>query len=63
MKLLSRKSITAATAIAILGGLSIAAVPSQAAGDAHNKAAAQGGSAVPDLTPASWPNCRSPTAT
>lgn len=63
MKLLSRKSITAATAIAILGGLSIAAVPSQAASPAHSKAAGQGGSAVPGLTPASWRNCRSPTAT
>lgn len=51
MKLLSRKSITAATAIAILGGLSIAAVPSQAASPAHSKAAGQGGSAVPGLTP------------
>ncbi|WP_043683399.1 nuclear transport factor 2 family protein [Streptomyces xylophagus] len=40
MKLLSRKSITAATAVAVLGGLSIAAVPSQAASPAHDKAAA-----------------------
>lgn len=45
MKLLSRKSITAATAVAVLGGLSIAAVPSQAASPAHS------GAAVPDLTP------------
>nr|WSY56890.1 nuclear transport factor 2 family protein [Streptomyces sp. NBC_00886] len=45
MKLLSRKSITAATAVAVLGGLSIAAVPSQAASPAHSSAA------VPDLTP------------
>ncbi|MEV6510174.1 nuclear transport factor 2 family protein [Streptomyces sp. NPDC051642] len=50
MKLLSRKSITAATAIAILGGLSIAAVPSQAASPVHNKAAVQGSSAAPTLT-------------
>ncbi|MEV6008235.1 nuclear transport factor 2 family protein [Streptomyces sp. NPDC051976] len=34
MKLLSRKSITVATAIAVLGGLSIAAAPSQAANPA-----------------------------
>ncbi|MGX9889636.1 nuclear transport factor 2 family protein [Streptomyces sp. NPDC002276] len=40
MKLLSRKSITAATAVAVLGGLSIAAVPSQAASPAHHKDAA-----------------------
>ncbi|MEV0910879.1 nuclear transport factor 2 family protein [Streptomyces hokutonensis] len=40
MKLLSRKSITAATAVAVLGGLSIAAVPSQAASPAHHKSAA-----------------------
>ncbi|MEV0486574.1 nuclear transport factor 2 family protein [Streptomyces sp. NPDC050508] len=45
MKLLSRKSITAATAVAVLGGLSIAAVPSQAASPAHHKA-----TAAPTLT-------------
>ncbi|WP_328685296.1 nuclear transport factor 2 family protein [Streptomyces sp. NBC_00343] len=50
MKLLSRKSITAATAIAILGGLSIAAVPSQAASPVHNKSAVQDSSAAPTLT-------------
>ncbi|WP_327406224.1 nuclear transport factor 2 family protein [Streptomyces sp. NBC_01288] len=50
MKLISRKSITAATAIAILGGLSIAAVPSQAASPVHNKAAVQDSSAAPTLT-------------
>ncbi|MFD4604494.1 nuclear transport factor 2 family protein [Streptomyces sp. NPDC058464] len=51
MKLLSRKSITAATAVAVLGGLSIAAVPSQAASPAHTGAAAHSSTAVPDLTP------------
>ncbi|MET7484598.1 nuclear transport factor 2 family protein [Streptomyces sp. NPDC005538] len=45
MKLISRKSITAATAVAVLGGLSIAAMPSQAATPAHS------GTTVPDLTP------------
>ncbi|UXX96766.1 hypothetical protein N7U49_42555 [Streptomyces sp. AD2-2] len=40
MKLLSRKSITAATAVAVLGGLSIAAVPSEAASLVHHKAGA-----------------------
>ncbi|WP_416960910.1 nuclear transport factor 2 family protein [Streptomyces sp. Agncl-13] len=50
MKLLSRKSITAATAVAVLGGLSIAAMPSQAASTVPDKAAAQSGTAVPDLT-------------
>ncbi|MFD4558449.1 nuclear transport factor 2 family protein [Streptomyces sp. NPDC058469] len=50
MKLLSRKSITAATAIAILGGLSIAAVPSQAASAAHHKAAGHNNTAAPTLT-------------
>jgi hypothetical protein len=45
MKLISRKSITAATAVAVLGGLSIAAVPSQAASPAHHKA-----TAAPTLT-------------
>ncbi|MEU6199717.1 nuclear transport factor 2 family protein [Streptomyces sp. NPDC047061] len=50
MKLLSRKSITAATAVAVLGGLSIAAVPSQAASPAHSGAAAHSSTAVPDLT-------------
>ncbi|MFJ9377085.1 hypothetical protein [Streptomyces sp. NPDC101455] len=50
MKLLSRKSITAATAIAILGGLSIAAVPSQAASPVHNEAAVQDSSATPTPT-------------
>ncbi|MFE3072545.1 nuclear transport factor 2 family protein [Streptomyces sp. NPDC059247] len=39
MKLISRKSITAATAVAVLGGLSIAAVPSQAAPPARSAAA------------------------
>ena len=45
MKLINRKSITAATAVAVLGGLSIAAVPSQAASPAHHKA-----TAAPTLT-------------
>ncbi|WP_427922835.1 hypothetical protein [Streptomyces sp. cg40] len=45
MKLLSRESITAATAVAVLGGLSIAAVPSQAASPAHHK-----GTSAPTLT-------------
>ncbi len=40
MKLLSRKSITAATAVAVLGGLSIAAVPSKAASPVHHRAGA-----------------------
>lgn len=40
MKLLSRKSITAATAIAVLGGLSVAAASTQAASPVHDKAAA-----------------------
>ncbi|MFJ4782270.1 nuclear transport factor 2 family protein [Streptomyces sp. NPDC088794] len=47
MKLLSRKSITAATAVAVLGGLTIAAMPSQAASPAHNTAATHGGTAPP----------------
>ncbi|MER5793632.1 nuclear transport factor 2 family protein [Streptomyces sp. NPDC001980] len=51
MKLLSRKSITAATAVAVLSGLSIAAVPSQAASPAHGSAAAHSSTGVPDLTP------------
>ncbi|MEU2624967.1 ester cyclase [Streptomyces sp. NPDC007157] len=53
MKLLSRKSITAATAVAILGGLSIAAVPSQAASSTHTSTstAAHSSTSVPDLTP------------
>ncbi|MEU9153562.1 nuclear transport factor 2 family protein [Streptomyces sp. NPDC048417] len=51
MKLLSRKSITAATAVAVLGGLSIAAAPTQAAGPAHSSAAVHSGTAVPELTP------------
>ncbi|MFD3581729.1 nuclear transport factor 2 family protein [Streptomyces sp. NPDC058683] len=51
MKLLSRKSITAATAVAVLGGLSIAAAPTQAASPAHSGAAVQSGTTVPDLTP------------
>ncbi|MFJ1604280.1 nuclear transport factor 2 family protein [Streptomyces sp. NPDC088253] len=46
MKLLSRKSITATAAIAILGGLSIAAAPTQAASPAHSSKAAHA-----DLTP------------
>lgn len=46
MKLLSRKSITATAAIAILGGLSIAAAPTQAASPAHSSTAAHA-----DLTP------------
>ncbi|MBK3571877.1 MULTISPECIES: nuclear transport factor 2 family protein [unclassified Streptomyces] len=50
MKLLSRKSITAATAVAVLGGLSIAAVPSQAASPAHHKAPAHNATAAPTLT-------------
>jgi hypothetical protein len=51
MKLLSRKSITAATAIAVLGGLSIAAAPTQAATPAHTGAAAHGNTAAhTDLT-------------
>jgi hypothetical protein len=50
MKLLSRKSITAATAVAVLGGLSIAAVPSQAASPAHHKATAHSSTAAPTLT-------------
>ncbi|MFE2069908.1 nuclear transport factor 2 family protein [Streptomyces sp. NPDC059467] len=51
MKLLSRKSITATAAIAVLGGLSIAAVPSQAASPVHSSAAAHSSTTVPDLTP------------
>lgn len=50
MKLLSRKSITAATAVAVLGGLSIAAMPSQAATPAHHKAPAHNATAAPTLT-------------
>ncbi|MGW3312770.1 nuclear transport factor 2 family protein [Streptomyces sp. NPDC001073] len=50
MKLLSRKSITAATAVAVLGGLSIAAVPSEAASPAHHKAGGHDDTAVPTLT-------------
>ncbi|MFJ2830594.1 nuclear transport factor 2 family protein [Streptomyces sp. NPDC087263] len=46
MKLLSRKTITATAAIAILGGLSIAAAPTQAAGPAAGSTAA-----VADLSP------------
>ncbi|MFD3583190.1 nuclear transport factor 2 family protein [Streptomyces sp. NPDC058683] len=51
MKLLSRKSITAATAVAVLGGLSIAAAPTQAASPAHSSATAQSSTTAPDLTP------------
>ncbi|MCO6008302.1 nuclear transport factor 2 family protein [Actinoallomurus purpureus] len=51
MKLLSWKSITAATAVAVVGGLSIAAVPSQAASPVHRSAAVHSSTAVPDLTP------------
>ncbi|WP_217546636.1 nuclear transport factor 2 family protein [Streptomyces sp. GbtcB6] len=54
MKLLSRKSITAATAVAVLGGLSFAAVPSQAASPARTTTttvAANSSASVPDLTP------------
>ncbi|MGY5012095.1 nuclear transport factor 2 family protein [Streptomyces sp. 900105755] len=51
MKLLSRKSITAATTVAVLGGLAIAAAPSQAASPAHPSAPAHSSTAVPDLTP------------
>ncbi|MGW1504643.1 nuclear transport factor 2 family protein [Streptomyces mirabilis] len=51
MKLLSRKSITAAAAVAVLGGLSIAAVPSQAASPVHRSAVVHSSTAVPDLTP------------
>lgn len=50
MKLLSRKSITAAAAVAVLGGLSIAAVPSQAASPAHSGAAVHSDTAAPTLT-------------
>ncbi|WP_405946021.1 nuclear transport factor 2 family protein [Streptomyces prunicolor] len=50
MKLISRKSITIAAAVAVVGGLSIAAVPSQAASPAHDKAAAQSSTAAPTLT-------------
>ena len=50
MKLISRKSITAAAAVAVVGGLSIAAVPSQAASPTHNKAVANSGTAAPTLT-------------
>ena len=46
MKLLSRKTITAATAIAVLGGLSIAAAPTQAASPVVGSKAAHA-----DLTP------------
>ncbi|MFD8923784.1 nuclear transport factor 2 family protein [Streptomyces mirabilis] len=52
MKLLSRKSITATAAIAILGGLSIAAAPTQAASPVHRGAAVRTGTAAhADLTP------------
>ena len=50
MKLLSRKSITAATAVAVFSGLAIAAVPSQAASPAQNRAAVPGSTAAPTLT-------------
>ncbi|MEY9834860.1 nuclear transport factor 2 family protein [Streptacidiphilus sp. EB103A] len=50
MKLLSRKSITAATAVAVFSGLAIAAVPSQAASPAHTGAAVPGDTAAPTLT-------------
>lgn len=50
MKLISRKSITVAAAVAVVGGLSIAAVPSQAASSPHAKAPAQSGTAAPALT-------------
>lgn len=46
MKVLSRKTITAAAAIAVLGGLSIAAAPTQAASPVVGSAAAHA-----DLTP------------
>jgi hypothetical protein len=46
MKVLSRKTITAAAAIAVLGGLSIAAAPTQAASPVAGSAAAHA-----DLTP------------
>ncbi|MFD4529609.1 nuclear transport factor 2 family protein [Streptomyces sp. NPDC058470] len=46
MKLLSRKTITATAALAILGGLSIAASPTQAAGPAAGSTAV-----VADLSP------------
>jgi len=49
MKLLSRKSITAATAVAVLGGLAIAAVPSQAASPARSSTAAQADVTARDL--------------
>lgn len=52
MKLLSRKSITATAAIAILGGLSIAAAPTQAASPVHRGAAVHTSTAAhADLTP------------
>ncbi|MFI1092399.1 nuclear transport factor 2 family protein [Streptomyces sp. NPDC020917] len=49
MKLLGRKSITVAAAIAVLGGLSIAAVPSQAAGPVTGSTAAHAGLTPGDL--------------
>ncbi|MFF6992361.1 nuclear transport factor 2 family protein [Streptomyces sp. NPDC010273] len=49
MKLLSRKSITAATAVAVLGALSIAAVPSEAASPVHHKTG-RDDTAAPTLT-------------
>jgi len=50
MKLISRKTITAAAAVAVVGGLSIAAVPSQAASPAHEKVPAHSSTAAPTLT-------------
>ncbi|WOX09300.1 nuclear transport factor 2 family protein [Streptomyces sp. N50] len=50
MKLISRKSITVAAAVAVVGGLSIAAVPSQAASSAHAAAPAHSSTAAPTLT-------------
>ncbi|MFC8517753.1 nuclear transport factor 2 family protein [Streptomyces sp. NPDC057257] len=46
MKLISRKSITATAAIAVLGGLSIAAAPTQAATPTHSSATGHSGAAV-----------------
>ena len=46
MKLTSRKSITAATAVAVLGGLSIAAAPTQAASPVHSGATVHAGAAA-----------------
>lgn len=52
MKLLSRKTITAATAIAVLGGLFVAAAPTQASSPHHGSAAGHASAAEHSSTAA-----------